>query len=711
MHRRLLVLVPELHLADAGRLEDPAAALHVRVHLHARLVDGGVHHHPRAAAQLAVGGDVHEDGVAVDAQLVHDHRAELENLAVHVARAAREPAPVGEDDQRQVLRVVEVANRRRRLVRAVREPHLPGLRQHRLARLGVGGVRGDALLHQTRLHGDHTHGHAPQTRAPAHHGLAPVRERLRPRAFIEEPGGPLAVRAVDAGDHVPRVVRRLSGLELNLARHRIGAGQRGRAREAVLGDVGEPAQDGHDALLVILHLHVRHAVGHHHLRPAELVLRRVHVAAQQLVEREVAGEDERPVRHLDVPLPEAAQVRADAHGAPGDVRQRERVRVRRGLLAGDHPRTPQILHADAVNLADDVVQLHARLAILRHLLRVHRALGEVRVVLGGEVQILEPQAGVGGVVPRHLEVRLELLHQADARARVGRDVYARQTLLSRVLGDGVVKIILLHPERTGHERAVVAHEHHLSAIGVLRRLHEALPCHHADVVGARDAARLGAVQRAVGVQHQLLGAEHVAGHLALALDVGEKRAPLHDHRLLDQAEEVVNVRRADGARDRALLLQRAGHRVRLQEARLLLAVLAEHAKLRRLPGERVEVLAVHVNLQPLAGHGGGHDAHGHLHGRVGALRDAEADLDLVHLPRQQLRGVARDELQHLRLERRHGLVKRAVRLHGEEVDVDAPRGGALGAWVQAGEVQRLHRLGEHALDPPLRGVARVRNAS
>lgn len=44
------------------------------------LVDGGVDDDPGAPAELAVGGDVDEDGVLVGAQRVHDLGAELEDL-------------------------------------------------------------------------------------------------------------------------------------------------------------------------------------------------------------------------------------------------------------------------------------------------------------------------------------------------------------------------------------------------------------------------------------------------------------------------------------------------------------------------------------------------------------------------------------------------------------------------------------------------------
>lgn len=46
------------------------------------VVDGGVDHHPGSPSQLSVGRDVHEHGVLVGHQSVHDLRAELKDLSV-----------------------------------------------------------------------------------------------------------------------------------------------------------------------------------------------------------------------------------------------------------------------------------------------------------------------------------------------------------------------------------------------------------------------------------------------------------------------------------------------------------------------------------------------------------------------------------------------------------------------------------------------------
>ena len=55
-------------------------------------------------------------------------------------------------------------------------------------------------------------------------------------------------------------------------------------------------------LVVVINPQMSHAVGHHDLLPAELVLRRVHGLAQQLVQRLEARQDHRARLHLDDPL-------------------------------------------------------------------------------------------------------------------------------------------------------------------------------------------------------------------------------------------------------------------------------------------------------------------------------------------------------------------------------------------------------------------------
>mmetsp|Transcript_18949 Transcript_18949/g.55656 ORF Transcript_18949/g.55656 Transcript_18949/m.55656 type:complete len:508 (+) Transcript_18949:408-1931(+) len=311
-HELEQVGLAELDVADARGLEDAAARVRLRVHLHHLLVDGRVHHHPRPSTQLAVRGNVDKDGRLVLAERVDDVGAVLEHLTKHVARAAREAAPVRKDEDGQLLAVVEVVESLRRLEGRVREPHLARLLQHHLRRGRVGRVRGDARLSEPRLHGDHAHGLAAEARASHDHRLAPLLLVLGPGALVEEAGERAAVRVDGAAEEVARVVGRLGGLELDGAVHRVRGGARRRHVAVGLGHEAEPLDHLPHGLLVVRRAEVGDAVGQHDLRPAELVLARVHLAAEKLVERRKAREDDGALVLLDHALAEAVEVGADA---------------------------------------------------------------------------------------------------------------------------------------------------------------------------------------------------------------------------------------------------------------------------------------------------------------------------------------------------------------------------------------------------------------
>ncbi len=84
-----------------------------------------IDHNPRAAAQLAAAGDVDEDGLVVDAQLLHDERPRLQHALEEVALAAGEAAPVGEDEEGEAL-AVKLLDGLRGLVGRVGPPDLGG---------------------------------------------------------------------------------------------------------------------------------------------------------------------------------------------------------------------------------------------------------------------------------------------------------------------------------------------------------------------------------------------------------------------------------------------------------------------------------------------------------------------------------------------------------------------------------------------------------
>lgn len=201
LHRRVQLLLAEFDLHSALRLEDSAARRRVRVQLNVRRVDGRIcnasirgtmvvpvwseegeykrsyqyvmmvirslkfhlvqvietvhlkpqknqhvrtHDGPGAAAQLGVGVNVDEHRLRVVHERVDDHRAELEHLLVHLAHAAREAAPIGENEQREAL-ALKVLHRLRCLVRARRVPHLTG--QLHALRLGARARRIGSHVH------------------------------------------------------------------------------------------------------------------------------------------------------------------------------------------------------------------------------------------------------------------------------------------------------------------------------------------------------------------------------------------------------------------------------------------------------------------------------------------------------------------------------------------------------------------------------------
>ena len=233
-----------------------------RVELHLLRVDAGVNDHPRAASEFAVRGNVHEDGLRVLPQRVDDVGTVLENLPVHIPQTAGEPAPVGEDDQRESL-AVHVPDGLSRLERAVREPNLTRLRLLRDLSTLKRRVRGDSLLARARLNRDGADGKPSEARPARDHALAPVCHHLHERATVEE-----------VVEHLPRIVRRvrrgephgpMDGVEPVALRQ----GERQR-RTLLRRDEGQPSQDVAHAAHVVGHDHVRNAVVRHHFRTANL---------------------------------------------------------------------------------------------------------------------------------------------------------------------------------------------------------------------------------------------------------------------------------------------------------------------------------------------------------------------------------------------------------------------------------------------------------
>ena len=79
------------------------------------------------------------------------------------------------------------------------------------------------------------------------------------------------------GQHVARVVGRLGRSERHVAVEWVHAHGGGGDTPHTRRHIAEPLQHGLHALLVVVHQRVRHAVGDHDLRAAQLVLARVHL--------------------------------------------------------------------------------------------------------------------------------------------------------------------------------------------------------------------------------------------------------------------------------------------------------------------------------------------------------------------------------------------------------------------------------------------------
>merc|ERR1719163_2161685 len=91
-----------------------------------------------------------------------------------------------------------------------------------------------------------------------------------------------------------------------------------------------------------------HTVRVHDLRASELVLRRVHLPPQKLVQSLVARQNDGALLHLDDAPRQSVEVGPNTDTSSSNVRQREGVRVGPRRLAGDRARTSQVLDANAV---------------------------------------------------------------------------------------------------------------------------------------------------------------------------------------------------------------------------------------------------------------------------------------------------------------------------------------------------------------------------
>mmetsp|Transcript_22294 Transcript_22294/g.72301 ORF Transcript_22294/g.72301 Transcript_22294/m.72301 type:complete len:2084 (-) Transcript_22294:68-6319(-) len=574
-HRLDEVVASEFDVHDPFRLEHAALRRVAREKLHLVGIDGGIDHDPRAAAELAAMRNVHDDGLAVHAELVDDVRPVLENLAEHVAQPTREPSPVGKNHERQSF-VVEVGDDLRRLEGGIREPDLTGLLLVDGLRSGKAGICGHLLLRGARLDGDHPNRQATEPGAARDHRFAPLRHALHERLRVEE-----------ALEHLARVVRRRGRDVTDGSRDWVRRRHVRQWSSAHLGRVRQPLHDRLDAAEVVRNDELRDTVRPHHLGPANLRVGGVHLAPEQLVERGAPGEDERRVLLLDDAVRKPGAVRANPDRAARDVRERERLLVRLGGDARDGPGSLEALDADA---ADDVGDLPPHLAGVLDAGRLDRALlVQPRVVLVAEVDVLPALARVRRVVPRRLESRLDELVEADARARVGGDVHARDALLDCDFESLRVNRVLVRREGPAHMSDVVGNENEIAAFRVGGREHGAAPAHDPNVVLPRRPLNL--LEHSLRVEHHLDRVPRLGRHNLIVRAVG----PRHARIVPENVDKVVAVRGVEVLRHHALALDAVQDRV--CHARLGVEVeLNLEVVPRRVVGD--EATGAHLHLDP-----------------------------------------------------------------------------------------------------------------
>ena len=85
-------------------------------------------------------------------------------------------------------------------------------------------------------------------------------------------------------------------------------------------------------------------------------------------------------------------------------------------------------------------------AFVQHCHGVNGALGQGRVVLLREVEVVETQGWVTLVFPSHLELGFEFVHQTDTRPGVTGNEHAGDTALAGILTGLEEEVVLGHAE-------------------------------------------------------------------------------------------------------------------------------------------------------------------------------------------------------------------------------------------------------------------------
>mmetsp|Transcript_22963 Transcript_22963/g.44735 ORF Transcript_22963/g.44735 Transcript_22963/m.44735 type:complete len:728 (+) Transcript_22963:761-2944(+) len=577
-----LVLATELDATGCLDLENAAPGPRVGVHFDEKRRYLRVHHDPCTTSERGVRRQVDRDRLPVGHESINDVGSELEHLVEHVAHSAREASPVSEDDQRKVF-AVHVLDGLGGLKRRVRVPHLARLRHHDLLGVRSCGIGWVDLLHHVGSDGDHTHRHAPEPGPPGDDRLRPSFHQFHERALVEEARNPLARSSLSSGgcprDEVLRVVGSLGRDEVHLSLHGIRGGHAhqlglvllvvvvvlvalrdpGGARAPlerelvapVARHVREPLEALRHPVEVVLAHHVGDAVVVHHVDAAQLVVRRVHLPPQELVEREVPREEDgRAGPLLHDALPQPRQVGTDTHRATTAVRQREDLVVRDRRLSRDQTRATEVLHAQPVALADDVIDAVADgLGLIVLDPRARHGVLESLVVFLREEQVRRALGDIV-LVPRDLEPVHQLLREPDPRPRVDREVQPRDPPLARAHRGEVEEDVLQDPERPRLRGDLVGDEDDVPPLGVEGRAEGHLPGDHGDVVLAHATVRLHELPvlqadagDAVGGFGGVFGREHelLHSHDTLLRGCQSGVGPFLAQSDLEEGDEVVGV--------------------------------------------------------------------------------------------------------------------------------------------------------------------------
>ncbi|CAG9956035.1 unnamed protein product [Clonostachys rosea f. rosea IK726] len=453
-----LLVLAVLDTDDTIGLQDTTTGLFISIHLHGVWGDGR---------------NVDEDGLFVLDEGVDNERTVLENLVVHVTLTTRETTPVGKDHQRQLLTIVEVIDSLSSLEGGVGVPNTTSLLADLLDRVGVGRVgRGD-VLDRACLNSNDTHGDTTETSTTNHNGTSPAAKSLDERVLVEETALEASIILSLTTNQPANIIRLLLGRGVDdITIPLINDGAQGDGVVALVRYERHPLNNLGDTGEIIIGSHVRDTVAVHDLSATKLQVGGVDFTTEQVVQGRGTCQDNGLTLDLDDTLAETNK---------GDG---EDVIVRSAGGTGNQTRASQTLDTQAILLSNNSDNLESLLTPLGNLLGNN---GMLKPSLGLLIQIkvTETSIWLAGIVPCNLEVRHQLLSQAQAGTRVGGEVNARNAKLASEFGALVEEVILLGTERTNLVGNVVGDDNEATSARVLRGTSTENPTNHTARVGSR----------------------------------------------------------------------------------------------------------------------------------------------------------------------------------------------------------------------------------